>query len=71
MIVKVKICHFTHPQDVDLALALGADFLGFHCFNPQGPNKLSKLFELIPKSSLSKNVLLTDFTLPFIYNDLK
>lgn len=68
--VKIKFCHFKHKEDVQKALDLGVDFLGFHFFNRQGDQRLLDLLDLIPKHCPSQNVLLTDLSLPLLYNAL-
>lgn len=40
MTTKVKICGITRPEDADLAIALGADFLGF-VFVPESPRHVT------------------------------
>ncbi len=54
MAVKVKICGLTRPQDLELALELGADAVGF-VLEPSSPRRVS----------LRKAVQLAQMALPF------
>ena len=34
MTTRIKICGLTQPDDVDAAVAAGADYIGFVCYPP-------------------------------------
>ena len=38
--VEIKVCGMTREQDVDLALSLGVDFLGFIVY-PKSPRRMT------------------------------
>ncbi|MEO0509216.1 MAG: phosphoribosylanthranilate isomerase [Verrucomicrobiota bacterium] len=56
--VEVKICGFTREEDVDLALELGADYIGLNIF-PKSPRGLSfnRALELASRVPEGKRVL--------------
>lgn len=56
--VKVKICGLTREEDIDLALELGADFIGLNIF-PESPRGLTfpRAVELASRVPEGKRVL--------------
>lgn len=57
---RVKICGLTEPEAVDLAVELGASFLGFVVYPPSprfvAPERLAELLERVPRTVRSVGV---------------
>ncbi len=63
--IAIKVCGMTREEDVDLALSLGADFLGFIVY-PQSPRGISldRAVELSARVPLGKRVIVAVETVP-------
>ncbi len=72
MATKVKICGITRPEDAELALSEGADYVGINLFknSPRAVSEeqIPELFEIIPRG---KRVLVDVLTDPIQLADYK